>query len=289
MKNFCDLHTHSLFSDGTCTPAELIDEAVALGLSAIALTDHNTVDGLPDFLAAAEGKNILAVPGIEFSVDFEGTELHLLGLFIDPVHFPAIRDMMHCYHLLKMQSNLDLVDALNRAGYDLDFDQICTQSPNGNINRAHIAAALTEKGYTASIKEAFQTLLAKDGGFYHEPPRPTVWEMLDYLTGIGAVPVLAHPFLNLSPEQLAEFLPRAKGLVGMEVAYSTYDEETAALAARMAGEFGILPSGGSDYHGAKKSDIQMGIGKGHLRVPVQWVDALKNSNQSYSPFLHLPY
>ena len=275
MKDFCDLHNHSVFSDGTCTPAELIAEALALGLSAIALTDHNTVDGLPDFLAAAEGKDILAVPGAEFSVDYEGTELHLLGLFIDPVHFPAIRDMMHRYHLLKMQSNLDLVAALNRAGYDLDFDQIRAQSPNGNINRAHIAAALTEKGYTASIEEAFQTLLAKDGGFYHEPPRPTVWQMLDFLTGIGAVPALAHPFLNLSPESLAEFLPRAKGLVGMETAYSTYDDETAALAARMAEQFGLLPSGGSDYHGAKKSDIRMGVGKGTLRVPVQWVSALK--------------
>lgn len=271
MKNFCDLHTHSVFSDGTCTPAELIDEAVALGLSAIALTDHNTVDGLPDFLTAAEGMDILAVPGIEFSVDYEGTELHLLGLFIDPIHFPTIQDMTNHYQLLKEQSNLELIAALNRAGYDLDFDRIRTQSPNGNINRAHIAAALTEKGYTPSIRDAFQTLLAKGGGFYHEPPRPTVWEILDLLTGIEAVPVLAHPFLNLSPDKLAEFLPRAKGLIGMETAYSTYDDDTAALAARMAKEFGLRPSGGSDYHGAKKPDIQMGIGKGNLRVPVRWV------------------
>ena len=275
MKNFCDLHTHSLFSDGTCTPAELIEEAVLLGLSAIALTDHNTIDGLPDFMAAAEGKDIIAIPGAEFSVDYEGAELHLLGLFIDPVHFPTIRDMMHRYQLLKEQSNLDLVDALNRAGYDLDFDRIRAKSPNGNINRSHIAAALTEKGYTASIREAFETLLAKGGGFYHEPPRPTVWEILEYLTGIGSVPVLAHPFLSLSPEELAEFLPRAKGLIGMEVAYSTYDEDTAALAARMAKEFGILPSGGSDYHGAKKPDIKMGIGRGALQVPVQWIYTLK--------------
>ena len=276
MKNYCDLHTHSVFSDGTCTPAELIDEAVALGLSAIALTDHNTVDGLSDFLTAAEGKDILAVPGIEFSVDFESTELHLLGLFIDPVHFPTVRAVANDYLRRKAQSNLDLIAALNRAGFNLDFDQIRTQSPNGNINRAHIAAALTEKGYTPSIKEAFGTLLAKGGQFYREPVKPTIWEILDFLTAIHAVPVLAHPFLNLSPEKLAEFLPRARGLVGMETAYSTYDEETAALAARMAKEFGILPSGGSDYHGAKKTDIQMGIGRGTLRVPVQWVYDLKN-------------
>ena len=277
MEGFCDLHAHSVFSDGTCTPAELVREAAALGLSAVALTDHNTVDGLPDFLAAAEEHHILAVPGAEFSVDYEGTELHLLGLFIDPVHFPVIRDMMHRYRLLKEQSNLELVDALIRAGYDLDFRQIRAQSPNGNINRSHIAAALTEKGYTPSIKAAFKTLLAKDGGFYHEPPRPTVWEMLDFLTAIGAAPVLAHPFLNLSAEELAAFLPRARGLVAMETAYTEYDGETTALAARMAEEFGLLPSGGSDYHGSKKPGIHLGTGKGNLRIPARWAEALREA------------
>ena len=277
MKNFCDLHTHSVFSDGTCTPAELIDEAVESGLSAIALTDHNTVDGLPDFLAAAEGKDILAIPGVEFSTDYNGKELHLLALFIDPAHFPTVRAVAGDYLKRKEQSNLDLIAALNGAGYDVDYEKILAQSPNGNINRAHIAAALTEKGYVSSIKEAFQTLLVKGGKFYKEPAKPTFWEMLDLIKSIGAVPVLAHPFLNLDEERLRVFLPQAKGqgLMGMEVAYSTYDDATAACAARLAQEFGLLPSGGSDYHGAKKADIKMGVGRGNLNVPTEWANDLK--------------
>ena len=277
MKNFCDLHTHSIFSDGTCTPAELIDEAVSLGLSAIALTDHNTVDGLTDFLTAAEGKDILAIPGVEFSTDYNGKELHLLGLFIDPPHFPAIRTVCGDYLRRKEQSNLNLIAALNEAGYKVDYGKLLAQSPNGNINRAHIAAALAEKGYVNSIKEAFQTLLVKGGRFYREPVKPTFWEMLELIKSIGAVPALAHPFLNLDEERLRVFLPMAKeqGLVGMEVVYSTYDDATAACAARLAEEFGLLPSGGSDYHGAKKPDIKMGVGRGNLQVPAEWVCALK--------------
>ena len=278
MDTFCDLHTHSVFSDGTCTPAELIDEAIGLGLSAIALTDHNTADGLPDFLAAAEGKDILAIPGAEFSVDWDGTELHLQGLFIAPSHFPTVLKMSEDYLRRKTQSNLDLIAALNRDGYHLEYDRIRAQSPNGNINRAHIAAALTEQGYVGSNTAAFGTLLSKNGGYYREPAKPTIWEMLDFIISIDAVPVLAHPLLDLTPEELARLLPQAKerGLRGMEVACSKYDDAATACAVRMAREFGLLPSGGSDYHGSKKPDVRMGVGRGNLRVPRRWAEALKN-------------
>ena len=147
----------------------------------------------------------------------------------------------------------------------------------GNINRAHVAAILTKKGYTSSRNEAFRTVLAPERGFYIEPDRLPVFETIDFIRSIGAVPVLAHPFLNLDEERLRVFLPQAKerGLLGMEVAYSTYDDATAACAARLAQEFGLLPSGGSDYHGAKKADIKMGVGRGNLKVPAEWVDRLK--------------
>ena len=120
----CDLHTHSVFSDGTYTPAEIIDAAVGLGLSAVALCDHNTVDGLPGFLAAAEGKNIEAICGAEFSVDYSGTELHLLGLFIPQDRFSQISRLMEEATERKRKSNLDLIDALNRAGYPVSFEEI---------------------------------------------------------------------------------------------------------------------------------------------------------------------
>lgn len=277
MKNYCDLHTHSDRSDGKSTPAQLIEEAVALGLSAIALTDHNTVDGLPEFLAAAEGKDILAIPGVEFSTDYDGTELHLLGLFIYPAQFPTIQLVTRDYLRRKDESNRELVAALNAAGYELDYEKILEKSPNRNINRSQIADAMVEKGYVKTKDNAFAEQLDKNKGFYREPTRPTIWEILDVLTAIGAVPVLAHPFLNLDEKQLRVFLPMAKerGLRGMEVAYSTYDEATAATAARLAEEFGLLPSGGSDYHGANKVGIYMGTGRGNLQVPAEWADDLK--------------
>ena len=275
--NFCDLHTHSVFSDGTLTPTELIDEALSKNLAAIALCDHNTVDGLPEFLSAAKEKDITAVPGAEFSVDYNGTELHLLGLFLPEDSFEKIGTMMQVMLDRKKQSNMDLIAALSKAGYDIDYETIRSRTPNGNFNRAHVAAYLTEEGYTTSRKYAFQTLLSKKGGYYKEPQRYTLWEMLDFLSVIGAVPVLAHPFLNLNETQLTELLPKAheKGLIGMECYYSEYDAETTQKALDLADKFHLLYSGGSDFHGGNKPHIQLGTGMGNLQIPCAWMTQLQ--------------
>lgn len=279
MQQYCDLHTHSIFSDGTDTPQEILQAAVQCGLSAVALCDHNTTDGLLHFLNAAKDLPIEAICGAEFSVDYNGTELHLLGLFLDPKHYPQIMEKMAKAHQLKEQSNLDLIKALNAAGYPLDYEQIKAKTPNGRVNRAHIAAALTEKGFTPSMNAAFNTLLSKKAGFYKEPQRITVWEMLSFLRSIDAVPVLAHPYLNLTQAQLEEFLPQAKehGLIGIETVYSLYDADTTKNAAETAKRFGLLCSGGSDYHGSNKPDLKIGVGKGNLAIPLAWANALKES------------
>ena len=138
---YCDLHTHSNFSDGTYSPAELIAEAARLGLSAIALTDHNTVAGLPDFMTAGQGSGVEAIPGCEFSTDYQGTELHILGLFIEPQHYATVTALLEKAQQEKERSNRNLVAALNDDGYTLDYDKICSTC-NGQINRAHIAAEL---------------------------------------------------------------------------------------------------------------------------------------------------
>lgn len=279
MNRICDLHTHSSFSDGTNTPAQLIAAAEAVGLSAVALTDHNTAAGLPAFLQAAKSSSVIPVCGTEFSVDYGGTELHLLGLFLPPAQFAAVEKRMEVFHRAKEESNLMLVESLNRAGFALDYDAIKARSPGGTINRAHIAQELTDLGYIASVSEAFSRLLSPKGPHYKEPKRPTVWEMMAFIRDIGGVPVLAHPFLNLSAEALRDFLPRAKaaGLAGMEIAYSKYTPQTAALAAELAETFDLLPSGGSDYHGARKPDISIGSGRGNLSVPLCWMEALRET------------
>lgn len=278
MKKLCDLHTHSTFSDGTFTPEEIIDEAVKIGLSAIALCDHNTVDGIPRFLAAAKSKNIEAVPGAEFSVDYNGKELHLLALFIPPNYLSKISDLMFESNQRKEQNNIDLVNKLCENGYILDYDEIKNSTPMGKVNRAHIGAALTKKGYTKSINEAFSTLLSTNAGFYKAPERPTVWQMIDFILSIDAVPVLAHPLLNLSFEELEIFLPLAKqkGLVGIECKYCLYDTATEQLSLNIADRFNLKYSGGSDFHGSIKPDIDLGVGKGDLRIPYEWYLNLKN-------------
>ncbi|MBE6983949.1 MAG: PHP domain-containing protein [Ruminococcaceae bacterium] len=275
----CDLHTHSVFSDGTYTPTELVEAAENMGLSAIVLSDHNTVDGLPEFISAAQGKNTEAIPGAEFSVDYGGTELHLLALFIKEKHFPTITALMDDFQTRKAQSNYDLICALNNAGYDLCFEKIRNATPSGKFNRAHIAAELTQKGYVSSIKEAFSTLLAPKHGYYKEPKRPTVWEMLELIKSIGAVPILAHPFLNLEGDRLRIFLPQAKenGLIGMECYYPLYNKSTTEKSLELASYFRLKPSGGSDFHGSNKPDIALGVGKGNLQIPYDWAIALKTA------------
>ena len=243
----------------------------------MALTDHNTVDGLPDFISAAAGKAIEIVPGAEFSVDHEGRELHLLGLFIPKEAFGEVTLLMQSVNARKEQSNLELVASLSRAGIVLDYDAIKNGTPNGKVNRAHIAAALTKAGYTGSSKEAFATLLSPEAGHYKEPSRLTVWETIDFIRSIDAVPVLAHPFLNQTLAELTVFLPtaRARGLVGMECYYSLFDATTTDTALSLAKCFDLLPSGGSDFHGECKPDIALGTGKGNLQIPFAWYEALK--------------
>ncbi len=272
---YCDLHTHSYFSDGTYSPTELIKEAEERGLAAIVLCDHNTVDGLGEFLAAAEGKSVKAIAGIEFSTDYGEVELHIVGMYIDPCHFNAVNEMVTELRRRKDESNMTLIENLRADGYEVDYDEI-RASTKGIVNRAHIAAKLTEKGYTGSIKEAFDTLLSKESKYYVQPRRLDVFETIKFIKSIGAVAVLAHPFLNLNEDELRAFLPKARecGLDAMETLYSTYDEATAALAAEMAREYCLRQSGGSDFHGERKPDISLGVGRGDLRVPVSFLEEL---------------
>lgn len=271
----CDLHTHSLFSDGEFTPERIIDLAIEKGLCAVALTDHNTVNGLPDFISAGQDKNIEIVAGAEFSSDYHGMDLHIIGLFIAPEQFERVSALMQAVNKRKEESNIALIDALNQAGYQLEYDEIKKSHPNALINRAHIAAAMVEKGYLKTVSEGFKTVLSEESGYYKEPKRPTAYEIIDFIDSIGAVSVMAHPFLKLNEEELVEFLSTAQGLDGMECYYSTYDASTIQKSIEIADRFGLIKSGGSDFHGVNKPDIQLGSGKGALAIPMSCYENLK--------------
>lgn len=268
MKDFCDLHIHSNCSDGTWTPMELIREAEELGLCAVALCDHNTIAGLPEFLAAAEGSSVTAVPGIEFSTEYEGDELHILGLFVWPEHYRAVTERVRELHIKKEESNLALVAALGKAGIHLDYGAIKAGTPNGQVNRALIAKEMVRQGYCASMQEAFDNWLAPELGYFVPPERPDALDTIRFLDSIGAVSVLAHPFLNLKEEKLRAFLGEAETLDAMETEYVSFSPEQRKLAREIAGEYGLLCSGGSDFHGDNKPDICLGTGRGDLRVDV---------------------
>ena len=264
----CDLHTHSVFSDGTYTPGEIIAEAKRLGLI-VALTDHNTAAGLPEFMDAAQKLGVTSVPGVEFSTEYKGKELHLLGLFVLPEHYAAVERMVKEQHVLKEISNMELVERLNQAGYLIDYAKVKRRNPNGNANRAHMAAELLDQGYVTSIREAFDTILSDNGGFYVPPSRLQLIDVIKELKRIGVLPILAHPLQELTEAELRNLLPNAieAGLAGMETMHSSYTPETIALAEMIATEFNLLSSGGSDFHGSVKPGISLGTGKGWLCIP----------------------
>lgn len=257
-----DLHLHSTHSDGTLTPTELIRQAKSLGLSAVALTDHNTVSGVPAFLEEAEKQGVTAVAGTELSTVYKGQELHLLGLFIPAEALAAVTALTEDYRARKEQSNRDLVASLASDGYRVDYEAIRASTPDGNVNRALIAKALLAGGYVPSVKAAFHTLLGEGMGYYTPPTRPDFFETIRFLRSIRAVPVWAHPLQYMDEITVRQALPGAveAGLVGMEVMHASYDEATVTTAKALAHEFGLLYSGGSDFHGAVKPDVYMGVG-----------------------------
>ena len=276
MDNICDLHVHSAFSDGTLTPAELIRLAEESGVRAIALCDHNTVAGLPEFLSAAARSPVQAIPGVEFSTDYRDTELHILALFVTAQHYEAVTGWTEQLLQRKERSNIELIAALKTAGIDLDYEQIKAGTADGFVNRAVIAAQMVRLGYCGSVREAFDRWLAPEHGYFHPPRRPDALETIRFIKSIGAAAVLAHPFLNLEEQSLREFLPKAvaAGLDAIEVYYPKFTQAQTALAERIARQYGLLPSGGSDFHGANKPDIQLGTGRHNLHISCALLEQL---------------
>lgn len=263
----CDLHSHSIHSDGSATPAELVAMAKEQGLI-IALTDHNTVSGLPDFLEEAEKSGVIAVGGTELSCNHDEREFHLLGLFVAPEHYESVEALVSKFYILKQKSVVDLIERLNAAGYKVDYASAYKRTINGNVNRAHIAAELLEGGYLSSVTEAFETVLSKEGGFYVQPERLELIDAIRFLRSIKALPILAHPLKEISADQLCEILPALKeaGLLGIETMHSSYSDEDIAISKEIASKYSLLQSGGSDYHGAAKPDVCLGTGKGNLDI-----------------------
>ena len=273
----CDLHNHSLYSDGSLSPAELIKMAEKKGLSALALTDHNTAKGLKEFMTEGKVSPVETAPGCEFTTEYKGNELHIVGLFFPETTWEDIEKYVDVMKQAKKKSNHLLIERLEHAGYDISYDEVANITDADEFNRAHVARIMLKKGYISTVSEAFDKLLYEGGDFYEPPQRLDVFETIRFIKEHGAVCVMAHPFLSLGYEELVEFLPLAKaeGMDAMETDYSSFSDEQTVLARHLADQFGLEKSGGSDFHGDAKPGVAMGTGKGKLCVPYDYYAGLK--------------
>ena len=279
---YCDFHTHTNHSDGSYSPTELAKAAAEKNLI-VALTDHNTVSGLAEFLAEADRLGVTAIGGVEISTVYGGKEFHLIGLFIDPKHYSTIEDLCREYHRLKEESNIDLVNRLIKEGYSIDYSAVKARNVKGNVNRAHIAAELIKNGYATSISDAFDRLLDEKCGLYIPPKRFELVDAICFLQEINSIPILAHPLKDIEADELRKMLPELKsaGLVAIETMHSSYSDEKIAISKEIAGEFDLLESGGSDFHGTIKPQVNLGEGRENLKIPDTFYHNLVNYREKF--------
>lgn len=276
-----DLHTHSTASDGSLTPRALAEAAARAGLSAVAITDHDTVDGAGEFLAACAEYGVEGIAGVEISAKFR-TEMHILGLFIDYTDTAFLKELSFLKNARSIR-NREMIEKLSDAGFDISESDILALKPGAtleNTGRAHIASVLASRGAVASIQEAFDLYLSKGMPFY--VPRKTYppKESIELIKKAGGLAVLAHPiYITRDRDELTELLGDLKscGLDGVEVMYSKYDAEYTAMCGNIADRLGLLKTGGSDFHGANKPDIELGHVFGGA-VPYEFYEELLRRN-----------
>lgn len=280
--SFIDLHAHSTASDGSYRPAEVVRLAKDAGLQAVALTDHDTTDGLAEAVTAGQELGVEVIPGVEISAQFTDDTMHILGYFID-FRDGKLAERLAVLKQARKERNPKIVAKLNALGVSITMEQVERLSGGGQVGRPHIARALLESGYVKSMQQAFDVYLKNGGKAYVEKYRFPPDEAMDMIRQAGGIPVLAHPFtLGLgSAAALKEVLQdlKAKGLAGVEIFYAEHTPEQEALYLRLAQELGLLVTGGSDFHGDNKPDTGLGKIRSRNRLTYDLVEALKDWRQ----------
>jgi len=274
-----DLHIHSTFSDGSYTPEELAQMAADTGLSAAALTDHDTTDGVPRFLAACEQCGVSGVAGVEISVEFGPGTMHILGYFINLNNGP-LQDALRQIRSGRKERNRQILVKLNSLGFELKQEELDSLSVDGVLGRPHFARAMVARGYVKDTQEAFGLWLAKGKPAYVERFRLDPCDGLRLITAAGGAAVLAHPAtLDLKPGAMRRTVAGLVecGLKGIEVFYPMHNRQMVSKFYNLAIENGLELTGGSDFHGAMNPAISLGRGFGKLRIADGLLDRLRES------------
>ncbi|MBL8039600.1 MAG: PHP domain-containing protein [Nitrospira sp.] len=272
-----DLHLHTTHSDGSCTPTEVIGLAHQAGVTALAITDHDIMTGISEAITAGEHCGIEVIPGVEISSIMNQSELHILGYFLDwqdPIlneRFKTLRDSRH-------RRNPQIIQRLQALGIDITYDEVLTTAGSDSVGRPHIARALMNKQVVSSAKEAFDRFLADGKPAYVPRDLPSPAEAIQWIKAAGGLAVLAHPtWVKLADRSLIELVRELKtaGLDGVEVYYSTHATRQTREYLSLTQQLGLLVTGGSDFHGLTKPDINVGIGKGTLHIPTALLTKMK--------------
>lgn len=277
MRGCVDLHTHTSASDGNDSPAGLVARAAAIGLAAVAVTDHDTVSGLEEAAAAGREHGLEVVRGCELAVSSPYGEVHLLGLWLPekPARLEAalekLREARHA-------RNREMIGRFREAGYDVSYEEMLKTAAGESVGRPHLARLLVDKGICSSIREAFTRFLADGKPMYVPRLLPAPAEALALLRAEGATSALAHPMMLEAPPGQLEILVEelvALGLDAFEAYHSDYSAKDTRRAESLARRHGLALSGGSDYHGAARPDVALGSGKGNLHLPFSMVENLR--------------
>ncbi|WP_075719425.1 PHP domain-containing protein [Roseburia sp. 499] len=278
-----DLHTHSTESDGTLTPQELMHLAADTSLSAIALTDHDTIGGLAKAKPIAENLGIELIPGIELSTDYNGTEVHMLGFYIDDTN-PAFLAKLQEFIQSRDIRNEKMAFLLQKEGFDITLEALYKEYPESVITRAHFARYLVEHGFVKDRDTVFRKYLGDNCRCYVPREKISPFEAIDLIRLGGGLSFFAHPVLcHMNHDRLRFFVKSLKesGLTGMEAIYSMNTPGDERNMKKLAAEFDLLISGGSDFHGENKPYLHLGTGKGNLKIPDNILDAIKAKRVSH--------
>lgn len=276
-----DLHVHSDKSDGSFTPSQLVDMAADKGLCAFALTDHDTTAGVKEAVAAGKKKGIEVIPGIEFSTEYHGKDIHIVGLFIDE-DAPAFQTHLDRFVNARIERNQKMCERLRADGIDISYEKLLEAFPGSVITRGHYSRYLFEHGYVKSLPEAFDRYLGDHTKYFVPREKISPADAVKLILAVKGIPVLAHPTLyHMGKDALNQLIRTLKhaGLVGIEAIYSTYSAGEEREMRQLAAKYGLLVSGGSDFHGKSKPKLELGTGYGKLFIPEDVLTAIREKRK----------